>query len=73
MTGHGWLKLIGSSSWIVYELDHRKPEPVLYVIPIEHILGILPVAPVGDTGLTWTQLCECSAAASLCAYKYMLV
>ena len=41
-----WLKSIGSQ--IVYELDHRKP--VLYVIPIENILGKLPVVPVGDTG-----------------------
>ena len=41
-----WLELIGSQ--IVYELDHRKP--VLYVIPIENILGKLPVVPVGDTG-----------------------
>ena len=42
----GWLKSIGSQ--IVYELDHRKP--VLYVIPIQNILGKLPVVPVGDTG-----------------------
>ena len=41
-----WLESIGSQ--IVYELDHRKP--VLYVIPIENILGKLPVVPVGDTG-----------------------
>ena len=40
-----WLKSIGSR--VVYELDHRKP--VLYVIPIEHILGKLPEVPVGDT------------------------
>ncbi len=32
----------------VYELDHRKP--VLYVIPVEKILGKLPHVPVGDTG-----------------------
>ena len=30
------------------DVDHRKP--VLYVIPIESILGKLPVVPVGDTG-----------------------
>ena len=42
----GWLKSVGSQ--ILYELDHRKP--VLYVIPIQNILGKLPVAPVGDTG-----------------------
>ena len=41
-----WLESIGSQ--IVYELDHRKP--VLYFIPIENILGKLPVVPVGDTG-----------------------
>ena len=45
----GWLKSIGSQ--ILYELDHRKP--VLYVIPVEHILGKLPLVPVGDTGTTW--------------------
>ncbi len=41
-------KSVGSQ--IVYELDHKKP--VLYDIPIEHILrlGKLPVVPVGDTG-----------------------
>jgi hypothetical protein len=39
-----WLESIGSQ--IVYELDHRKP--VLYVIPIENILGKLPVVPVGQ-------------------------
>ena len=42
----GWLDSIGSQ--IVYELDHQKP--VLYVIPVEHILGKLPLVPVGDTG-----------------------
>jgi hypothetical protein len=42
----GWFKSVGSQ--IVYELDHKKP--VLCVIPIEHILGKLPVVPVGDTG-----------------------
>ena len=42
----GLLKSIGSQ--ILYELDHRKP--VLYVISVEHILGKLPLVPVGDTG-----------------------
>ena len=42
----GWLKLVGYQ--IVYEFDHRKP--ILYVIPIQNILGKLPVVPVGDTG-----------------------
>ncbi len=41
----GWSKMVGSQ--IVYELDHRKP--VLYVIPIENILGKRFVVPVGDT------------------------
>ena len=31
-----------------YELDYRKP--VLYVVPIQSILGKLAVVPVGDTG-----------------------
>ena len=35
-------------SRVVYELDYRKP--VLYVIPIQSILGKLAVVPVGDTG-----------------------
>ena len=39
-----WLNAIGSQ--ILYELDHRNP--VLYVIPIQSILGKLPVVPVGD-------------------------
>ena len=42
----GWLDSIGSR--IVYELDHRNP--ILYVIPIQSILGKLPVVPVGDPG-----------------------
>ena len=42
----GWLESIGSR--VVYELDNKKP--ILYVIPIQSILGKLPVVPVGDTG-----------------------
>jgi len=42
----GWLESVGSR--VLYELDHKKP--ILYVIPIESILGKLPVVPVGDTG-----------------------
>ena len=34
-------------SRVLYELDYRKP--VLYVIPIQSILGKLAVVPVGDT------------------------
>jgi hypothetical protein len=35
-------------SRVVYELDH--PNLILYVIPIQSVLGKLPVVPVGDTG-----------------------
>ena len=35
-------------SRVLYELDYRKP--VLYVIPIQSILGKVAVVPVGDTG-----------------------
>ena len=42
----GWLKSVGSR--VVYELDYKKP--ILYVIPIQSILGKLPVVPVSDTG-----------------------
>ena len=34
--------------WIVFKLDPKNP--ILYVLPIENILGKLPVVPVGDTG-----------------------
>ena len=42
----GWLESVGSR--VVYELDYKKP--ILYVIPVQSILGKLPVVPVGDTG-----------------------
>jgi hypothetical protein len=42
----GWLESVGSR--VLYELDYKKP--ILYVIPIQSILGKLPVVPVGDTG-----------------------
>ncbi len=42
----GWLESVGSR--VVYELYYKKP--ILYVIPIQNILGKLPVVPVGDTG-----------------------
>ena len=42
----GWLASVGSR--VVYELDYKKP--ILYVIPIQSILGKLPLVPVGDTG-----------------------
>jgi hypothetical protein len=41
----GWLQSVGSR--VVYELDYKKP--ILYVIPIQSILGKLPLVPVGDT------------------------
>ena len=40
-----WLESVGSQ--MLYELDPRKP--ILYVLPIENILGKLPVVPAGDT------------------------
>jgi hypothetical protein len=55
----GWLKSVGSQ--IVYELDHRKP--VLYVIPIQNILGKHLVVPVGDTGTIPHHLCNGSPGA----------
>jgi hypothetical protein len=39
----GWLESVGSR--ILCKIDYKKP--VLYVIPIESILGRLPVVPVG--------------------------
>ena len=39
-------------SRVVYELDHKNP--ILYVIPIQSILGKLLVVPVGDTGQSHT-------------------
>ncbi len=41
----GWLESVGSR--VLYELDYKKL--ILYVIPIESILGKLPVVPVGNT------------------------
>ena len=41
-----WLESVGSR--ILYELDPKMP--VLYVVPVESILGKLPVVPVGDFG-----------------------
>ena len=41
----GWLESVGSR--VVYELDYKKP--ILYVIPIQSILGKLPLVPLGDT------------------------
>ena len=40
-----WLQSIGSQ--VIYELDPESP--ILYVLPIENILGRLQVVPVGDT------------------------
>ena len=44
------------SSRELYKLDYKKP--IFYVIPIESILGKLPVAPVGDTGNIPHSLCN---------------
>lgn len=42
----GWLGKVDSK--MIYE---RKPSnQVLYVLPITHILGKLPLVPIGDTG-----------------------
>ena len=43
----GWLAA-SVESQVVYELDCNKP--IHYVVPIQSILGKLPVVPVGDTG-----------------------
>ncbi len=48
------VRAVGSR--IVYELDHRKP--VLYVIPIQNILGKLPLVPVDDTVTIPHHLCN---------------
>ncbi len=48
----GWLESVGSL--VVYELDYKIP--ILYVVPIQSILGKLPVVPVGDTD---TIPCAC--------------
>ena len=40
-----WLGSIGSR--VVYELDHKNP--ILYVVPIQSILGKLQFVPVGYT------------------------
>jgi len=42
----GWLQSAGSR--ILYDMDPKNP--VLYVVPVESIIGKLPVVPVGDTG-----------------------
>ena len=38
-----WLASVGSC--VVYELDYKKP--ILYVVPIQNILGKLSLVPVG--------------------------
>ena len=48
------LKSVGSR--VIYELDYKKPLAILYVIPMESILGKLPVVPVGDTGTVPNRL-----------------
>ena len=41
----GWLASVGSR--VVYKLDYKKP--ILFVVPIQNILGKLSLVPVGDT------------------------
>jgi hypothetical protein len=41
----GWDQLVRG---LYTSVDHTNP--ILYVIPIQRILGKLPVVPVGDTG-----------------------
>ena len=42
-----WIEATNSA--MIYESE-SGPHEVLYVIPVESILGKLPVVPVGDTG-----------------------
>jgi hypothetical protein len=45
----GWLAPAASvGSRVVYELDYNKP--ILYVVPIQNILGKPSLVPAGDTG-----------------------
>ncbi len=47
--------LLACRSSIVYE---RRPDnQVFYVLPVESILGKLPVVPVGDTGTGMIPYC----------------
>ena len=55
----GWLESVGSR--VVYELDYKKP--ILYVIPIQSILGKLPLVPVGDTGTIPHSMCNAFSGA----------
>ncbi len=41
---------------VVYELDYKKH--ILYVIPIQSILGKLPLVPVSDSGTIPYHLCK---------------
>ncbi len=42
--------LLACRSRIVYELECQPDNQVFTVLPVESILGKLPVVPVGDTG-----------------------
>ncbi len=46
----GWLESVGSR--VAYELDYKKP--ILYVVPIQSILGKLPLVPVAIPVLSRT-------------------
>ena len=41
-----WMESVISR--MLFELDPKNP--IIYVLPIENILGKLPVVPVGDAG-----------------------
>ncbi len=45
-------RVAGSGAGRKWEGDvyERKQDKVFYVIPVESILGMLPVVPIGDTG-----------------------
>ena len=55
----GWLESVGSR--VVNELDYKKP--ILYVIPIQNILGKLALMPVGDTGTISHSMCNALSGA----------
>ena len=42
-----WLSTAQIGTKLLYP---PKPDPVLYVVPLSHILGKLPLVPAGDNG-----------------------
>ena len=55
----GGLASVGSC--VVYKLDYKKP--ILYVVPIQNILGKLSLVPVGDTSTISHSMCNTFAGA----------